>query len=84
MELVLTTQEFESLPEPIGLSEITKPEGILNSNYQQIVRSNYNTTTTSSIFGIRQSIKRRRYQMAPSIDTILKLSIFTIVLAAIF
>jgi hypothetical protein len=83
MNIVLT-QNFESLPEPIGLSEITKPEGILNSNYQQIVRSNYNTTATHSLFGIRRRIKRRRYQMTPSIDTILKLSVFVIVLVAIF
>lgn len=84
MELVLTTQEFESLPEPIGFSEITKPEGILNSNYKQIVKDNYSRTTTRSLFGIRQRVKRRRYQMSPSIDTILKLSVFVIVLVAIF
>jgi len=77
-------QDFEFLPEPIGLSEITKPKGILNSNYQQIVRSNYNTTATHSLFGIRRLIKRRRYQMTPSIDTILKLSVFVIVLVAVF
>ena len=84
MELVLTTQELEPLPKRRLLVAPTQPGGLLNSNYKNIVRCNYNTTKSTSIFGIKQRVKSRRYQFASSIDTILKLSVFLIALAFIF
>ncbi len=87
MELALTLQDLEPLPirkhrikETIHLES----KGILNSNYQNIVRKNYIDLETSSLFSIRQRIKSRQYQITSGIDTILKLSVFVTVFILIF
>jgi len=87
MELALTLQDLEPLPirkhrikETINLES----QGILNSNYQNIVRKNYIDLETSSLFSIRQRIKSRQYQITSGIDTILKLSVFVTVFILIF
>ncbi|MEM6515917.1 MAG: hypothetical protein AAF688_07015 [Bacteroidota bacterium] len=85
MEITFTQTEALSATEPEPESRIlqTRPEGILNSNYKAIVRNNFNKAESNSIFGIRQAIKSRQYQFTPSIDTILKLSVFAIVLSVV-
>jgi len=85
MEITFTqTAELGSTrtaPESYSLQ--TRPEGILNSNYKNIAKSNFNNVQSNSIFGIRQAIKSRQYQFTPSVDTILKLSVFAIVFGLI-
>jgi len=83
MELVLTSPVTE--PEPIRTPNVkfTRPEGLLNSNYKSIVKCNLRNTTSTSLFGIKQRIKSRQYQITSSVDTLLKLAVFAIVLAFI-
>nr|WP_321222095.1 hypothetical protein [uncultured Psychroserpens sp.] len=83
MELVLISQKLEPSPKPRLVSQFTRPEGLLNSNYKSIVKCNLNNTNSQSIFGIKQRVKSRQYQITSSIDTLLKLSIFATVLAFI-
>ena len=84
MELVLSAQELESLPEPIVFEQYIKPVGLLNSNYQKVVAQNLNNSTSHSIFGIKQRIKSLQYQTNLSIEAILKVSLFMIIFLLIF
>ena len=83
MELVLTSQKLEPSLSPRLETEFVRPEGLLNSNYKSIVNYNLHNTTSTSIFGIKQRLKGRQYQFTSSIETLLKLSVFTIILAFI-
>lgn len=82
MELVVN-QELEFVPEPIEVSRIDG-QGLLNSNYKSVVRHNYSTSTTKSIFGIRQRLKSSQLNMVNHTAVILKLSVFAIALIALF
>lgn len=84
MELVLSTENLESLPEPVGFSQHLKPEGILNSNYKSIVNKSLKNSTSQSIFGIRQRLKRGQYRFTSSIETVLKVLTFVILIISIF
>ena len=84
MELVLSTTELESLPEPVGFSLHLKPEGILNSNYKSIVNESLKNPTSQSIFGIRQRLKSSQYRFTSSIETVLKVSTFATIIMVIF
>ena len=82
MELVVKpTLEF--LPEPIKVSHFTT-QGLLNSNYQSVVKHNFSKSTKKSIFGIRQRLKASQYNMVNHSAIVLKLSVFAIALIAIF
>jgi len=76
---VIIDKKSESSSTP----RVVRPDGLLNSNYKAIARQNLRNRSTKSIFGIRQAIKSRQYQFTSSIATILKLSVFAIVLSAI-
>ena len=82
MELVLK-QELEFVPEPCEVKHFTT-NGLLNSNYQSVVKHNFSTSTTSSIFGIRQRLKSTQLNMVNHTAVILKLSVFAIFLIALF
>jgi len=84
MELVLTTTNLESLSEPIGFSQQTKSEGILNSNYKSIVNDSFENPTPQSVFSIRQRLKTSEYRFSSSIETVLKVSTFATIIIAIF
>ena len=84
MELILTTEDLELLPEPRVFTKLPRPEGILNSNYKSIAKQNLNNTNLQSIFGIRQRVKSRQYQFTSSISTVLKVSLFTVIILSIF
>lgn len=83
MELVLTNVDLDPLPKTKVVPEITSTEGLLNSNYKQVVKCNFKNGRSQSIFGIRQRIKTTRSLFTPSIDVILKVSVFAIALAVI-
>ncbi|WP_411893527.1 hypothetical protein [Winogradskyella sp. A2] len=82
MELVLN-QELEIVPEPIKVSHFTT-QGLLNSNYKSLVKENFSKNTTKSIFGIRQRLKSSQLYMVNHTATILKISVFAVILLAIF
>ena len=83
MELLIT-QELEPLPIRRLETKFEPPVGLLNSNYKKVVKCNLNNHNSNSIFGIKQRIKSRQYQFTSSIETLLKVSVFVIVLAVIF
>jgi len=82
MELVLKIEDLE--PEPRTIEKQAKPEGLLNSNYKKLVKKNLKNTTSQSLFGMRQCLKRGQYQFTSSIETVLKVSAFVVVFIAIF
>ena len=82
MELVVN-QELEFISEPTEVSHFTT-HGLLNSNYKSVVKQNFSKSTTKSIFGIRQRIKSSQLNMVNHTAVILKLSVFAIVLIALF
>jgi hypothetical protein len=84
MELVLTTQDLESLPEPRVFVKLPRPEGLLNSNYKNLVKNNFKNTTSNSLFSIKQRLRSRQYQFTSSIGTALKVSLFFIAILLIF
>lgn len=75
MELLITSQDLEPLPDP-KVSFHNKPLGLLNSNYQTIAKDNFNNLKTPSLFNIKQRIKSRNYNTCCNVETILKVSIF--------
>lgn len=83
MALVITPSKLKQFPEREVAVKIERPEGLLTSNYKSVAACNFKNFNSNSIFGIRQSIKSRQLQYTSSIDTILKLSVFAIVLSAI-
>jgi hypothetical protein len=80
MELVLTHQDIEPLPKQKREQFIFKNEGLLSSIYKQETCDNFFHSNPKSIFGIKQSVKSNRYQFTSYMDTILKLSVFAVVL----
>ncbi len=82
MELAVN-QELEFLPEPIKASYFTN-QGLLNSNYKSVVNQNFNKSTTKSVFGIRQRLKSSQLNMVNHTAVILRLSVFAMVLVALF
>lgn len=82
MELVFTVEDLE--PEPKVIETQIKPEGLLNSNYKKLVKKNFNNTSSKSIFGMRQRLKRSQYQLTSSIETILKVAAFAVIFIAIY
>lgn len=82
MELVVN-QKLEFVPEPIAVSHFTN-NGLLNSNYKSVVKHNFSTSTTKSVFGIRQRLKSSQLSKVNHTAIIIKLSAFAMLLVAIF
>ena len=82
MELVLN-QELDTVPEPVEVAHFTT-NGLLNSNYKNLVRQNFSTQTPKSLFGIRQRLKSAQVNIINHTATILRVTVFAIVLIAIF
>jgi len=81
MELTLAQNYIEPLPKRKREPFIFKNEGLLISNYKKETRENFFHSNPKSIFGIKQLVKHSQYQFTSSIETILKLSVFVIVLS---
>ncbi|SDB54188.1 hypothetical protein SAMN03097699_2010 [Flavobacteriaceae bacterium MAR_2010_188] len=60
------------------------PGGILNSSYQKVVKHNAEVVMPDSIYGIRNTVKSRTSYHATSIETIIKVVVFLIILGLIF
>lgn len=84
MELLLTEQDLEPLPEFNEFVQHVKPEGILNSNYKKLIRKNLNNRASQSLFGIKQRLKSRQYRFTSGAETLLKVSAFTTIIITIF
>ncbi|NCP51686.1 MAG: hypothetical protein GW817_05285 [Flavobacteriales bacterium] len=84
MELVVTRQHITREIEPKVVEKYIKPEGLLNSNYQCIAKSNLENVEATSIFGIKQRIKSYQYSTTSSIETLLKVGVFMILYLVLF
>lgn len=73
--------EMEPLPERIFEPIIFKNEGLLCSTYKIETSHNFFHSSPRSIYGIKQRLHHGRFQFTSSIETVLKLSVFAIVLA---
>ncbi|NRA92000.1 MAG: hypothetical protein HRU26_04840 [Psychroserpens sp.] len=80
MELSLS-EDLEPLPLRNLNRTFERPEGLLNSNYKNVVRCNLHNSNSNSIFGIKQRLKGRQYHFSSSIATLVKVSVFVIALA---
>ena len=78
MELTLAQNYIEPLPKRKRESFIFKNEGLLISNYKKETSKNFFHSNPNSIYGVKQSVKQKQYQLTSSIDTVLKLSVFLI------
>jgi hypothetical protein len=83
MELVLTQQEIAPSAKPRH-EFIFNNERLLNSNYKSTVEKNFINSSPKSVFGVRQHLKFKRFNMVSHMDVVLKLSIFVITLAVLF
>ena len=82
MELVVN-QTLEVVPESAEIAHSSN-QGILNSNYKAVVKHNFSKSTAKSVFGIRQRLKSSQLNMVNHTAVILKLSVFAMVLVALF
>ena len=82
MELVVNSS-LEFVSKPIEVAYFST-KGLLNSKYKSIVNHNFSTSTTKSVFGIRQRLKSSQLNMVNHTAVILKLSVFAIILVALF
>ena len=84
MELIVNTLDTDPLPEfRIELKD-NKSSGLLNSNYQRIVRWNFRNLNSHSMFSIKQRIKSGRFHSTSAIETAIKVSVFLVVLVITF
>lgn len=80
MEALVLRKEIEPLVIRKPKTLVYKYEGILNSSYKQRTRRNFFESDPQSIYGIKQRIKSWQYGYSSNVETILKLSVFAIVL----
>ena len=83
MQAITLQQDIRQLPIKRNKPIIKNYEGILNSEFKQIAKENFFHSSPRSLHNIRQQIKRRQYQTVIHADTILKLSVFAIVITLI-
>lgn len=81
MESLILKQETEPLPIKDTTVINDSYEGILNSSYKKVAKENFFNSSPRSVFGIKQRLKSRQYSFSCSAETILKLSVFALVLA---
>lgn len=85
MELIITNTKSQSLSKRRIIEKESQPEGILNSNYKQIVNQNLKSASPNTVFGIKQRVKSLQFQTtSTAAETLLKLSIFTVAILVIF
>ncbi|WP_411766452.1 hypothetical protein [Winogradskyella sp. A3E31] len=82
MELFVTNRAISSEPEPRYHNFAVEP--LSNSNYKKIADKTYKSASSTSVFGIRQHLKIKRFNSILPIDVVLKVSIFAVVLAILF
>lgn len=78
MEALVLRKAIEPLPLRKKIETIDTYEGFLNSSYKQVAKTNFFHSNPRSIFGIRQRVKNAQYRMTSNVDTLLKLTVFTI------
>ena len=81
MKIVVLDQDTEPLPSQNNETINDSYEGFLNSSYKNVAKQNFFNSNPRSVFGIKQRLKSKRYSFSCNAETILKLSVFALVLA---
>lgn len=85
MELIITNTKSQSLSKRRIIEKESQPEGILTSNYKQIVNQNLKSASPNTVFGVKQRVKSLQFQATSNaVETLLKLSVFTVAILLIF
>lgn len=85
MELIITNTKSQSLSKPKTFEKESHYEGILNSNYKQVVNQNLKSASPNTVFGIKQRVKSLQFiTTCTATETLLKLSVFTVAILLIF
>lgn len=83
MALVLTSSNLEPFPARDISVSIDRPSGLLTSSYKLVAAKNFENVRSASLFGVRQRVKNQQILNSAAVETILKLSVFAVVLSAI-
>ena len=83
MELLITSQDIEPLPKKINKPFVFNNDGILTSTYKEEINENFFHSNPKSLFGIKQKVKSKQFNAFCSVNAILKLSVFAVILIAI-
>ena len=81
METLILKEDIEPLPIKNEAVINESYEGFLNSSYKKVAKENFFNSNPRSVFGIKQRLKSRQYSFSCNAETILKLSVFALVLA---
>lgn len=84
MQLVITKQHIKREFQSKSVEKYIKPEGLLNSNYQCIAKSNLENVEANSVFGVKQRVKSYHYRTTSGMETLLKVVVFLIIYLMIF
>lgn len=83
MELLLAVSDSKPIVSENHLNSF-KPGGVLNSEYQSIVKLTQDMSSATSLYRIKQSIKTKRYYLVSNAETLLKLTVFAAVILSVF
>lgn len=84
MELLLTASDSKSVSGQNHEVDSFKPGGLLNSNYQTIVKLAHNSSSENSLYRMKLRSKIDGFQLGSNVEVLLKVSIFTVVILSIF
>ncbi|WP_156112504.1 hypothetical protein [Lacinutrix jangbogonensis] len=65
-------------------SNISEYSGLLNTDYKTIVKTNFNSFNSPSLFGIKQRIKSNQFKTSSAIGTGLKVLTFLVCIVVAF
>ena len=83
MRSIVLTKEIDPLPIQKDVPVIETYEGILNSEFKKVAKTNFFDSEPNTIFATRQRLKSYQYRFTSDAETIVKLSVFAIALAVI-
>ena len=82
MEAIIFQQNVDPLPIEKRNRGFKPAEGILNSEYKKTATKNLSNSNPSSIHNIRKEVRINQFKFVREIDTLLKVAIFGVAIAA--
>ncbi|MBT8256943.1 MAG: hypothetical protein KJO49_00615 [Bacteroidia bacterium] len=83
MRSIVLRKEIDPLPIQQNIPVIETYEGILNSEFKKVAKTNFFNSKPKSIFATRQRLKSYQHHFTTNAETLVKLSVFAIVLAVV-
>ncbi len=83
MKSIVLNKVIETMPIREEVPLIETYEGILNSDFKKVAKHNFFNSKPTSIFATRQRVKSYQYHFTSDAATLIKLSVFAIVLAVV-